>query len=125
MLVSCILYNMTDIQRAIEDYKIGLSIKKSASKNKVSRKALRNALLKDNLVRKGRSPVDYNVMGQQFGSWKVLNKSNRLISGNIAWVCECKCGKVQEMRRSDLLKSKTGMCLECATTGKDGFLWKG
>jgi len=57
-----------------------------------------------------------NLSNQVFGYWKVLKKDKTDKYGNIAWICQCKCGVV----RSVLSKSlRQGVSTSCGKCGKD------
>ena len=66
--------------------------------------------------------VKENLIGQKFGKWLVINKSeNRYKQGKTLWICKCECGTISEILGSQLKSGKTKGCGkgECASNFKD------
>lgn len=55
-----------------------------------------------------------DITGQEFGFWKVIEKSRSLIQPNgrrvTLWKCQCKCDEIRELRAGTL---KQGLSLSC------------
>lgn len=52
-----------------------------------------------------------NLVGQQFGEWLVLKKSNKKTTNkNIYWICQCSCGTIQDICGTDLRQGRTTKC---------------
>ena len=57
-----------------------------------------------------RKPID--MMGFEFQTWKIIEKSEKKGSGNNAyWLCECVvCGKTKELCGTEIRLGRTGAC---------------
>lgn len=51
----------------------------------------------------------YNLIGQQFGNLKVIQKSN-VIKDQAYWICQCQCGNKVTVRSSSLRNGHTTSC---------------
>jgi hypothetical protein len=57
-------------------------------------------------------------IGGRFGRWKVLSETPERISGNVAFLCICECGRTKNVQGRNLIKglSKSCGCLTKETT---------
>lgn len=58
-----------------------------------------------------------NLKGQRFGHLVVLEQSNRRLSANIQWLCQCDCGKKLIVRGDNLTTGHTTQCSVCKPQG--------
>ena len=47
-----------------------------------------------------------NLVGQKFGMYTVLSKAEYDYDGQLQWICQCECGTIKKVRRSDLLNRR-------------------
>lgn len=50
------------------------------------------------------------LVGQRFGLWTVLARSNNDSIGRAAWKCRCDCGAISEVRSSGLRSGRSTSC---------------
>ena len=53
------------------------------------------------------------MIGQTFGSLKVLSKSSVGKSGNQRYRCKCDCGALEIARGNELRSGRRDRCLDC------------
>jgi hypothetical protein len=52
-------------------------------------------------------------LGDQFGSWTVIERDKTDKCGNLRWICKCRCGKIQSVSGTNLRKGKSTACKSC------------
>ena len=52
--------------------------------------------------------------GDQYGDWTVLNPNCGSRNGHTYVLCQCKCGKIQEVNLTALVRGKTTCCKSCS-----------
>lgn len=58
-------------------------------------------------------------LGSVFGEWTVVAFSHRNGSGHSVWRCQCSCGAVKNVNRTDLFSGKSLKCRNCAACNHD------
>jgi len=63
----------------------------------------------------GRKIDDYIQIGNKYGKWKVL-KFKGVINTHATYLCQCECGKIQDMKGADLKfrEKKNCGCINCS-----------
>ncbi|MBW4692291.1 MAG: hypothetical protein KME27_11040 [Lyngbya sp. HA4199-MV5] len=61
-----------------------------------------------------KNKIAINLSGKTFSSFEVLNKSEKRVSGLIAWNCRCTCGVLEVVKTADLLSGSRKRCRQCA-----------
>lgn len=51
-----------------------------------------------------------DILGQRFGRVVVIEEANLRIERRLAWVCQCDCGKITNLRSSSLRSGKVRSC---------------
>lgn len=68
----------------------------------------------------------YNLEGQIFEKWTVLNRDTMRKNGQTYWFCRCMCESVSSVSQTHLLTGHSKGCRACShPTGKNSKLWKG
>lgn len=62
----------------------------------------------------GRPRID--IRGKKFGKWRVLRQVNldEYPCREVIWMCQCECGKKQEISGSSLRRGGSNACASCA-----------
>lgn len=55
----------------------------------------------------------FDMTGQVFGEWTVLQRAGKATSGNYKWLCRCSCGTVKEVDGNSLRSGKSTRCRHC------------
>lgn len=55
----------------------------------------------------------FDMTGQVFGEWTVLQRAGKATSGNYKWLCRCSCGTVKEVDGNSLRSGKSTHCRHC------------
>jgi len=58
----------------------------------------------------------YNLIGQTFGDWRVIESSGHNSNGGLLWLCECVCGMRKVHSTSALCGGVTRRCRNCYKT---------
>lgn len=56
------------------------------------------------------SKQQYDLTGQKFGRWTVIERADSDNHGNSMWLCKCECGNVKIVQGSNLTQGKTVSC---------------
>lgn len=54
-----------------------------------------------------------NIIGMQFGDWKVLNYLHQNSTNKSVWSCRCSCGQVEKVIGSNLMDGGSTCCFAC------------
>lgn len=57
---------------------------------------------------KGRSR--YDITGQRFGKWQVIEYTGKVKFSSAVWLCKCDCGTVREVTSASLRRGDTKSC---------------
>jgi hypothetical protein len=115
---------METIEKAIETYVKGSSINEAAQKYGVAKTTLQRHLKKRCLTRRYTvKPPSRELVGKKFGNWTVIDSYRT--KDRLLWICECKCGRRQKVRRSWLTCGESEQCGDCSMTGESNPHWKG
>ncbi len=58
---------------------------------------------------------NFDLTGQRFGEWLVLERAGKASSGNHKWLCKCSCGNIKEVDGNTLRSGKSTKCRHCIT----------
>lgn len=67
-------------------------------------------------------------INEQINNWKILSFSHVDSKSVQYWNCQCKCGNLQAVRTTHLMRNKTKNCKHCRKQcghNKDNISWKG
>lgn len=57
--------------------------------------------------------------GQRFGNWLAIRRAGPQ-KCQIFWLCQCKCGRKQRVRASNLVSGMSTQCMRCAVQARTG-----
>lgn len=62
-----------------------------------------------------------DLSGTTFGKWNVI-KLHDTKNGKTIWVCECTCGNIKNVYRSNLISGRSTQCKECKNKNMDSSI---
>lgn len=54
--------------------------------------------------------LNYDITGQKFGYWTVLNKDPDCSKSYSKWICRCECGTIKSVARQSLVTGRSRSC---------------
>lgn len=57
----------------------------------------------------------FDMTGQVFGEWTVIERAGKASSGNLKWLCKCSCGTIKEVDGNSLRSGRSKCCRRCLT----------
>ena len=58
----------------------------------------------------GQWKTAFDLKGQKFGRWTVLEKAPTLKDGNSRWLCQCECGTQKIVMEKNLRNGRSKSC---------------